>query len=100
MRRKDKRNERRAYVPGRGFVEYATADVCRHQDWFPADPLATVRNNISKWDAYAQYLNYHEGQGGYARGSYNKKSWLLRVADDVASRARLYEKQLANCRKF
>ena len=25
------------------------------------------------WDAYGQYLNYHEGWGGYRRGSYRSK---------------------------
>ena len=33
-------------------------------------------NGVSKWDAYGQYLNYHEGWGGYKRGTYKKKKWL------------------------
>ena len=32
-------------------------------------------NGVSKWDGYGQYLNYHEGWGGYKRGSYHKKGW-------------------------
>jgi hypothetical protein len=56
------------------------------------------RLNISKWDAYNQYLAYHEGRGGYSRGTYKKKSWLLKVANKVKNRAALYNKQLKNCK--
>lgn len=56
-----------------------------------------TRNRISKWDAYAQYLNYHEGQGGYARGTYKNKSWLLKVAKRVEQRSRKYSAQLIRC---
>lgn len=54
-------------------------------------------NGVSKWDAYAQYLNYHEGWGGYKRGTYNKKGWLIQVAKKVDSRATLYAGQLKGC---
>ena len=56
------------------------------------------RNGIHPSDTRNQYLAYHEGHTGYARGSYNSKSWLLSVANDVDARARLYQAQLANCR--
>jgi hypothetical protein len=54
-------------------------------------------NGISKWDAYSQYLNYHEGWGGYKRKTYNKKKWLLKVASKVKSRSYSYAKQLKSC---
>ncbi|TCS65378.1 lytic transglycosylase [Primorskyibacter sedentarius] len=56
------------------------------------------RNGISLHDARNQYLAYHEGHSGYARGSYNSKAWLVRVAGQVGSRSRTYQAQLANCR--
>ncbi|NVO57617.1 lytic transglycosylase [Rhodobacteraceae bacterium B1Z28] len=56
------------------------------------------RNGIHPADTRNQYLAYHEGHTGYARGSYNNKSWLLNVANDVDSRAQQYQAQLANCR--
>ncbi|AXT28099.1 lytic transglycosylase [Ruegeria sp. AD91A] len=56
------------------------------------------RNGIHPSDTRNQYLAYHEGHTGYARGSYNNKSWLLNVANDVDARAQLYQAQLANCR--
>lgn len=58
------------------------------------------RNGISLHDARRQYLAYHEGHTGYARGSYNKKAWLLRVSSEVASRANSYQGQLASCRRY
>ncbi|OOY04791.1 lytic transglycosylase [Thioclava sp. F28-4] len=54
---------------------------------------------ISKADARNQYLAYHEGRGGYSRGSHRSKSWLLAVADRVASRAQMYQIQLQSCRR-
>ncbi len=48
-------------------------------------------------DARNQYLAYHEGRAGYRRGSYNEKSWLLRVSKSVQERAVLYDAQLRSC---
>lgn len=55
------------------------------------------RNGISMGDARNQYLAYHEGHTGFARRSYNSKSWLVTVADRVASRAQTYQIQLISC---
>ncbi len=52
---------------------------------------------ISKWDAYSQYLAYHEGQGGYRRKTYRNKPWLISVARQVDARADSYRTQLASC---
>jgi len=52
---------------------------------------------ISKWDAYSQYLAYHEGQGGYRAKSYKSKPWLIKVAKKVSARASSYHTQLARC---
>lgn len=54
-------------------------------------------NGISKWDAELQYLNYHEGWGGYSRGSYHKKPWLKKVAQTVKARSLIYATQLKGC---
>ena len=55
------------------------------------------RNKVSKWDAYAQYLNYHEGHGGYARGTYKNKQWLIDVAKRVDARSKQFSTQLSQC---
>lgn len=57
------------------------------------------RNRIPRNDAYRLYLAYHEGHGGYARGSFRNKDWLVRVARKVDQRADRYTQQLTGCRK-
>lgn len=48
-------------------------------------------------DARNQYLAYHEGRAGFARGSYRHKGWLLDVSNAVALRAVMYDTQLKTC---
>ena len=55
------------------------------------------RLGISKFDAQAQYLAYHEGRSGYTRQSYLGKPWLVDVAARVGSRASMYQGQLQGC---
>jgi hypothetical protein len=54
---------------------------------------------ISKWDAFNQYLAYHEGHGGFKRQTYQRKPWLLRVARKVDGYASAYGTQLQGCRE-
>ncbi len=63
--------------------------------WYANESLE--RNGIQKWDAYNLYLSYHQGHGGYARGSYRDQSWLLNVARQVRNREALYREQLPYC---
>ena len=57
------------------------------------------RSGISRKDTYRLYLAYHEGHGGYNRGSYRKKKWLIDVARKVERKAGTYQQQLAGCEK-
>ncbi len=59
--------------------------------------LTVEKTGVPLHDARNQYLAYHEGHSGYLRGSYNSKAWLLRVADQVATRANMYNLQLIAC---
>ncbi len=52
---------------------------------------------ISKWDAEKQYLAYHEGHGGYKRGTFRKKKWLMAVAKKVKRNSLTYAAQLKKC---
>lgn len=70
-------------------------DATDFMGWYMNRTLA--RNGIPLTDARNQYLAYHEGHTGYARGSYNAKSWLVRVADTVQNRAIMYDAQLLAC---
>ena len=58
------------------------------------------RNGIALNDARNQYLAYHEGNTGFARGSYKRKAWLVRIASEVDARAKTYDEQLRNCRGY
>lgn len=55
-------------------------------------------NGVSLWRADLLYLNYHEGWGGYKRGTHKKKPWLMNTANKVKSRASNYGEQLRRCR--
>ena len=71
-------------------------DVTDFIGWY-ADGVRR-RTGIAKDDAYRLYLAYHEGPEGYARGTHNKKAWLLRVARRVETRAATYQRQYDGCR--
>ncbi|TDG14247.1 hypothetical protein E2F43_10385 [Seongchinamella unica] len=55
------------------------------------------RSGIAKSDTYRLYLAYHEGHGGYNRGTYKSKQWLTDVARKVERRANRYQQQLNGC---
>ena len=55
------------------------------------------RSSISRTDAYRLYLAYHEGHGGYNRGTYRSKKWLVDVARKVERKANTYQQQLNGC---
>ena len=59
--------------------------------------ISRNRLGISLWDPKNLYLAYHEGHGGYSRGSYRGKSKLLGVANKVDYTAREYGAQLRSC---
>ena len=55
------------------------------------------RLGIPMTDARNQYLAYHDGHTGYARGTWRKKAWLVDVSARVAQRAEMYRGQLQRC---
>ena len=52
---------------------------------------------ISKRDPQRMYLAYHEGRGGFSRGSYESKPEVVRIARRVDRQAREYDAQLRQC---
>lgn len=52
---------------------------------------------ISQNDARRQYLAYHEGHGGYRRGKWREKEFLVKASNQVADLAVVYDAQLRNC---
>ena len=73
-------------------------DAIDFMGWFTAKTHRL--NKVSKWDAKNQYLNYHEGWGGYRRKTYNQKAWLIKVAKKVDNRAKMYGAQLKGCEDY
>jgi len=70
-------------------------DVADFIGWYMS--VSNTRLGIAKNDAYNQYLAYHEGHTGFTRGSFNSKSWLIGVANEVQAMANRYEVQLRGC---
>ena len=54
---------------------------------------------IGQFNYRGHYLAYHEGPGGFSRGSWRSKQWLINVANKVHADADRYEKQIMSCRK-
>ncbi len=54
-------------------------------------------DGVSKWDAYGQYLAYHEGWTGYRQRTYARKPWLMNVARRVQARAERFGAQYRSC---
>ncbi len=71
------------------------ADSVDFMGWYMNE--SEKRNGISKFDMYNQYLAYHDGHTGYARGTYRNKKWLRRIAAKVEARAIMYQDQLRTC---
>jgi hypothetical protein len=71
-------------------------DATDFMGWYMTE--SRDRLGIPLVDTRNQYLAYHEGRTGFARGSHQDKSWLLEVADKVTARAATYQSQLLTCR--
>ena len=85
----------RADTGRRGADRDDFADSSDFIGWYMSN--AQRVNGVPVHDAYNQYLVYHEGKAGYARGSYRGKDWLPPVARDVQNWAARYDAQLAAC---
>lgn len=72
-------------------------DATDFMGWYMDETSRSL--GIAKGDAENQYLAYHEGRSGFARGSHEGKGWLIEVADAVGQRAVLYNEQLQQCRR-
>lgn len=84
--------DQRAFRAKRNDID----DAADFMGWYMAE--SNRRLGIPLNDARNQYLAYHEGRTGFARGSYNGKAWLLRVSDEIAARSMTYQRQLSSCR--
>ena len=81
----------------RGANRRSFSDAADFVSWFGRQ--SNRRNGVALSDAYGQYLNYHEGWEGYARGTHRSKRWLTQSARQVANNASRYRRQLDGCEK-
>lgn len=73
-------------------------DAADFMGWYMQQTVEEVGIPIN--DTRNQYLAYHDGRTGYKRGTWRSKSWLIRIADEVAARAVVYDTQLRRCNKI
>jgi hypothetical protein len=88
----DYRRETRNSGARRDRIEDATDFIGWYMD------TSARELGISKSDATTQYLAYHEGRAGYARGSHTAKPWLVSRSREVGRLAARYQQQLEGCR--
>ena len=88
--------EYQASAGGRRAKRDDIGDATDFMGWYMDE--SSTKLGISKDDAEAQYLAYHEGRTGYASESYLGKPWLVEVAAKVGARSCMYREQLAYCR--
>ncbi|WP_087018102.1 hypothetical protein [Thaumasiovibrio subtropicus] len=81
---------------GNGGSRTKFSDAMMFIGWYTHETQRQL--GVSKWDAYNQYLAYHEGRGGYSRKTYNAKPNLIKVARRVEQQAKDYGWQLKQCR--
>ena len=87
--------EYRRHRPNSGADRDNFEDSIDFIGWYTDGSQKSLK--LSKWDAYGQYLAYHEGRGGYQRKTYQNKPWLKDVAKKVKRRAIQYNEQLKSC---
>lgn len=81
----------------RGAKRDRIGDATDFMGWYMNE--SSIELGISRDDAEAQYLAYHEGRTGYANQSYLEKPWLVDVAAAIGARSDMYAEQLAYCRR-
>ena len=86
------------YTDQRGSLFRSRSDIEDALDFIGWYNHGTARElEIAKTDARNLYLAYHEGRGGYRKGSWKGKPKLQRIAERVAETTRRYEGQLKRC---
>ena len=86
------------YTNERGSLWRSRSDMEDALDFVGWYNHGTARQlGIAKTDARNLYLAYHEGRGGYRRGTWKEKPKLQQIAKRVAETASRYEAQLKRC---
>ena len=89
------------YKAERGRLFKSRGDMSDALDfigWYNSKSHAQL--GISLMDPEKLYLAYHEGRGGFKRGSFEKKPKLRKIAKKVARTSYQYNLQLQKCRRI
>lgn len=81
----------------RGASRSRFEDAIDFVAWYNA--FSSRISGISRANAEHLYYAYHEGNGGYQRGSFRDKRWLVEAAGRVQSNADRFDQQLRDCRR-
>ena len=81
----------------RGASRADFGDAIDFVAWYNAN--SNRISNINRDDARNLYYAYHEGNGGFQRGSYRSKQWLIEAAGNVQANSDRFSGQLAGCRR-
>ena len=73
------------------------ADAIDFVGWYNA--MSRRINQIPTHDAAHLYFAYHEGNAGYARGTYREKSWLLNTGSRVQQNSERFNAQFTECQE-
>ena len=73
------------------------ADAVDFVAWYNAN--SSRISHIDKNNARDLYYAYHDGNGGYQRGSYGSKQWLIDAATRVETNSNRFSAQLNGCRR-
>lgn len=90
-------NEYREQTGNRLAMRSHFPDAVDFIGWYNRNSIR--RNGIDANDARNLYLAYHEGNGGFARGTWREKSWLIETAGRVQANADRYAVQYSQCRE-
>ena len=73
------------------------SDATDFVGWYTARSSRSA--GIAITDARAQYLAYHEGAGGFTRGSWHGNTQLIAIADRVKADTATFTRQLGTCER-
>lgn len=90
-------SEYKASAPNWGARRSSFKDAMDFVGWYTNTSVRS--NRIARNDAYNLYLAYHEGNGGWSRGTYRNKGWLMDVARNVQNTSNLYQNQYQRCER-
>ncbi|MEN8894494.1 MAG: lytic transglycosylase [Yoonia sp.] len=83
---------------GRGARRDNIRDATDFMGWYMSQSKEEL--GLAMGDTRNQYLAYHDGRTGFARGTWKSKAWLVRISSEVEQRAEMYGAQLRSCRKI